>query len=460
MTNLTDSTQPHIHAASSIPPEPGGSEFPAMNKKNIVPVALFFLGLILAQGCTLDEGTQGDPTPALALQVEKEFSLVHLTWDTVNVTGFKEYIILQSTGDIPDDPTPTVTQDVVVLKRFDDRNITSFSTGNTLLSTSTCYKLYCSVGDRFMYSATVCSDQQATLLPGFLDRSHFEPGLPEAVMYDRLNSTLNTFNLETSTISGSVQESFLAFPALDMSTYQDLTFVYAIDQNNSVIRRYSYPQLELQNQIQYPEGIIGGVPQGPFLFVSVQNVQSSFQILNRNTFAKLDGKPGSTATRNIAVFDGDPVIALELTEGGITRYTINDLGKITSTSQFLGGVPQINIQVTCDANNTHYIGGRFSTLVNKEGEVITSLNLGANEFSLLSRLSADGTRAAVINQEAISFKLDIYDLTQLPSAPLLQSYDLPSANYSDIWIEDDVIHVVGTDFNTGSGRTFILKFPR
>jgi hypothetical protein len=95
----------------------------------------------------------------------------------VKVTGFKEYILLQSTAEIPNSPTPPVSQDVTVLTRINEVNTTSFSTTSTLMSPTSCFKLYCSVDDRFLYSGSVCINQSNVIIPGFFDRSDHEEGV-------------------------------------------------------------------------------------------------------------------------------------------------------------------------------------------------------------------------------------------------------------------------------------------
>ena len=47
-------------------------------------------------GCTLDEPAREPDQATLTLGFTQNKSLTNLTWNKVNITGFKEYILLQS----------------------------------------------------------------------------------------------------------------------------------------------------------------------------------------------------------------------------------------------------------------------------------------------------------------------------------------------------------------------------
>lgn len=409
--------------------------------------------------CTLDEGTPGSSEPALTLQVHNEFSLIKLEWEPVKVTGFKEYVLLQSTGEIPNSPTPPVNQDVTVLTRINEINTSSFATTNTLLSPTSCFKLYCSVDDRFLYSGSVCIHQSNIVLPGFYDRADHTEGLNEIAMFDRVNIRLSSVNDTTGVIENSIQEINISFPQIDLSTYGGSTRLFTYDLSAAQIRKYSFPEIGLQNQRYLGENILGGQAYGDFIFIMTNTFGSGFQVLNAQSLATIDSKQSLQGNRNLAIFEGNPLRVLEIGELGIVRYDINALGKVIQTDQFSTGVNQPSTQNTSDFNDHYFIGGRFSTIVNEEAEVVTSLVSGANTFTQLCRFSPDGSKAAIIVNNVNVVELQVFDISNLPAASKLQTYNLPNATYADLYYRDHAIHTVGVSFNSSSPQTFLLKFP-
>jgi len=421
-------------------------------------ITSLLIGMCCIQ-CTLDEGSPGTTDPALTLQVNPELSLIKLSWTPVKVSGFKEYVILQSSGDIPNSPTPTVDQEVTVLTRINMVNDTTFSTTNILFSPTSCYKLYCKVDDRFMYSSTVCIQQTMTVIPGFNDRADHAPGLEQIALFDRSNFKLTAFTDEDGTIYKSIPENNLSFPQLDLSTYQGTNRLFSFDLSFAQVRKYSFPDLTLLKQQFLGESILGGLAWNNFVFVVLQSTNSGFQVLNAETLGYIDTEPGLAGSRNIAVFEGDPIIVLEIGDVAINRYEVNSLGKVIHTDQFPANLFQPGTQNTCDINNEFYIGGRLSTIVNKDAEIITSLESGANVFSQMCRFSLDGTKAAVIVTDFNVVNLDLFDISNLPVATKLKTFSLPNATYADLYFKDNVIHVIGVNFNSSSPQTFFLKLP-
>ena len=416
------------------------------------------LGMSFVQ-CTLDEGNPGSNDPALTLQVHNDLSLITLEWTPVKVTGFKEYIILQSTTEIPNSPTPPISQDVTVLTRINEVNITSFSTTNTLFTPTTCYKLYCSVDDRFMYSGSVCINPTNTVIPGFFDRADHDAEIPQVAMFDRVNIKLVAFNSLTGLVENSIPESNMSFPQLDLSSYQGNSRLFCFDLSSPQIRRYTFPQLTLQNQKFLSESLIGGLAWKDFVFIMTQNGFAGFQILNGQTLSVIDSKAGLTGNRNLAIFDGDPLIVLEISESILNRYEINAVGKVVNSEQFIVGARQPGTQNTSDTNNEYYIGGRFATIINKNGESIFELAAGNNAFTQLCRLSPDGTEAAIIVNNINVVELQLWDISNLQIASKTQTFNLPNATYADLFYKDNAINVIGVSFNSSAQQTFLLKFP-
>jgi hypothetical protein len=431
-------------------------------KINYYPLLLLSLlmGTTCLQ-CTLDDGNPGSNAPALTLHVEQDLSLIKLSWDTVRVTGFKEYVLLQSSGIIPNSPTPPVTQDVAVLTRIKEINTTTFSTTVTPNSPTICFKLYCSVDDRFLYSESVCIPQSVTTISGFFDRAGHDDDQPEVAMFDRVNSKLAAFDDESGTLSNSIFENSLFFPQLDLTTRQGAGQLYAFDLSTPQIRKYSFPGLALQNQRTFTGSLFGGTVSGNLVFVSMQAFSGDFGfwVLNSQTLSTIDSKQGFSGSRNLAVFEGDTLVVLEIADAGIIRYQVNSVGKVIQSNQFVTGVSQPGTQNTCDVKGDFYVGGRLATIVNKDADVITSLEVGINSFVQLCRFSPDGTRVAVINNNNNEVDLDLFDITNLPAAVKLTTYVLPNATFPDLYFRDDVMNVLGVNFFSVSPTTFILKFP-
>lgn len=414
--------------------------------------------LILFGGCSLDTPADSPQAPALQLHVTQDQSLIHLQWSAVNVTGFEEYILLQSPSDIPNNPEPEVNQDVVVVERFDDVSVTSFSTVNTLFTPQTCYKLYTRVNDRFLYSPTVCVDNPVSIIPGFYDRVAYNEAGNDLVMFDRINSVFSVYDLDSEGMINSISENQLSFPLLDVVQQSGQPVVYAFDQNQGWVKKYNLPQLTLAAQKQLLNGLAGAEADGTFLYIGTQNIPSSFQVWDPSLNVK-DNRDGFIGFRQFASFPGDTTIVLEIWETGTRRYKINSMGKVLSYDDFLTGISQLSSQNTCDVNDQHYIGGRFSTIMDRNANIITSLNEDLNTFAFFSRFSEDNSKAIVLLQDQVDFMLEIHDISGLPATHLVQRYAMPAATYADVFINNNVIHLVGISFNSSNTQTFILKIP-
>jgi len=42
---------------------------------------------------------------------------------------------------------------------------------------------------------------------------------------------------------------------------------------------------------------------------------------------------------------------------------------------------------------------------------------------------------------------------------LLKTFSLPNATFADLYFKDNVINVIGVNFNSSSPQTFFLKLP-
>ncbi|HJW30075.1 MAG TPA: hypothetical protein VJ508_12625 [Saprospiraceae bacterium] len=422
----------------------------------------FFLFLLLAlalQQCTLNDEPGGSHDPALTLQATANLSLITLNWTPVKITGFKEYVILQSAKEIPNAPEPPVDQDVAVLTRINDVNVTTFSTTNTLFTPKSCYKLYCSADDRFLYSGTVCVDQVVTRFAGFFDKIDHDTDLDQLGMFDRLTDNLMVYDYKANSFSNSLQETNLNFPIINISGIPGDRYLFAYDQSFNTVRKYTFPGLGFINQKTIGEAIIGGKATGSFLYMLTQSGSSGFQVLNVNTLSTVDSRLGLSGSRNLAVFEGDTITVLEIGDPNLIVYKLKSNGKILTSETINAGISQPGLQNTCDQNANYFIGGRFATIINRKGEIVQSLISGNNAFTLMSRFSPDGSKVLTIVNENNAVNLQIFDITSLPAIPQLKSFPLPNVTYSDLFVDEDIIYVAGVDFNTGSAQTFILQFP-
>lgn len=418
---------------------------------------LCFFGFIT--GCSLNDPGNTNNEPPLKLHAEQNLSLITLSWDPVNVTGFKEYIILQSTVYIPNAPVPEVTTETTIVKRIDSREVHSASFSNTLFAPHLCFKLYTAVNDRFLYSSTVCIDQDFTLINGFNDRAGHLDGTDKVVMFDRVDARLSTFDYKMNIVSASVGEQSLSFPVIEVSSLNDVTNVIAYDQSPPRMRKYTFPDLNFLTSRDFTSIIYSVKSYRQFVFVSVDDFDKTFYVLNRSNFSTIDSRTSINGNRNIAIFNTDPVIVLEIGETVMARYTIDENGHVVTSEQINRGVSQISTQNTTANSDDYFIGGRFGNIIDHNGELVASVNSGVNAIVLFSRFSVDKNKVLSIVSNNVKVTLDINDISSLPNTTKVDSYELPVATYSDLIVEDHFAYVVGVTFATGQSQTFILKYP-
>ena len=158
-----------------------------------------------------------------------------------------------------------------------------------LFSPQICYKLYCAVDDRFLYSPTLCIEQDIDVVPGFYDRGCHVTGNDEAVMFDRVNNVLSTLNYKTGTITNSVTDIVLSFPSLEMSTWADETNVFGFDQSPAWLRKYNFPALTASNSKNFNQILWAANVHNQFVFVATDDFNNRFQVLNRSNLSLIHG---------------------------------------------------------------------------------------------------------------------------------------------------------------------------
>ncbi|MGB4847512.1 MAG: hypothetical protein WBP41_06305 [Saprospiraceae bacterium] len=430
-----------------------------IDPKGIKTAVILMWGLSFLSACHLEDPGISGSDPALTLHANQNLSLITLSWDPVHVTGFKEYIILQSTTDIPNGPTPVVNAETTVLKRIDNRDIHSLSVSNALFAERLCYKLYTSVNDRFLYSSTVCLAQDFALFNGFNDRAGHEEGLDKLVMFDRINTRLSVLDYKNEVLSSSVVDNSFSFPVIDVSTFEGTTNVFAYDQSPARMRKYKFPELSSLTYKDFGSVLYAARPHKQFIFASVDDFGKTFQVLNRSNFNMISSQSGMTGNRNIAIFEGDPLIVIEIGETSMMKYSINQTGNIIQSDPLSTGVSQISTENTTANSDEYFICGRAGSIVNRNGEIVESIVKGINSVSLINRFSPDKSKVVSIVNTNVQTTLTINDISALPVITNIQSFDLPQATYADVIVEDHIIYVIGVTFASGQSQTFILKYP-
>ncbi len=426
------------------------------------PKSISFLSalmLIISAGCTLNEPDQTNSLPALSLEYTTEYSLTHFSWDKVKVTGFKEYILLQSSEVIPDRPTPEINQDVTILKRIKDVDENSFSTSNLLIGEKTCYKLYCAVDDRFMYSPTICIDENYDSFEGFYDKAAHLRGLDEMIAYDRVNDIFSVVNYKTGIKTNSVSDMTFNFPSLEIYQWNNATHVVAFNQSAAWLGVYNFPSMTTIQKRSFSDVCWSARPYKQLIFVASQSAGANFQVLNKSTLLPIDSRNGTISSQNIAIFEGDPTVVLTLGQNGSKRYTVNSNGFILSEQAISGRLSQPDLQNTCAQGSELFIGGNGGDIINRAGENIASLAPGNGVFIAFARFSEDEQKVAYILNKNGAMFLEFADLSNLPAIIVERTIELPALTYSDLIADEDILYVVATTFNTNFAKTFILKFP-
>ncbi len=415
--------------------------------------------MICCLGCTLSDP---DPTvgdPALTLSYTQEYSLTHFTWDEVKVTDFKEYILLQSNEPIPDNPTPAISQGVTILKRIKEVDENFLLTSNLLIGAQTCYKLYCAVGDRFMYSPTICIDQNYVSFDGFNDKAAHLAGLDEMIAYDRVNDRFSVVNYKDGNVSNTVNDMTFNFPSLEIYRWNNTTQVLSFNQSPAWLGVYHFPAMTTIQKRSFNDVVWSARSSKQFVFMASQAFGSQFQVLNKTTLLPIDSRTGTEGSQNIAVFEGDPTVVLTLGQTGSKSYTVNSNGIILSEQSISGRIGQPDLQNNCAQGSELFIGGNGGDIINQAGENIASLASNNSTFVAMSRFSPDESKAVyIINRNGLIF-LEVADISNLPSITVERTIELPPLTYADLIPDEDIIHLVGTTFNSNFPETFILKYP-
>jgi hypothetical protein len=151
------------------------------------------------------------------------------------------------------------------------------------------------------------------------------------------------------------------------------------------------------------------------------------------------------------------VLTLGATES--IKYLINNEGKIVSEEFIPARIFQVDRQHNCADGSTLFIGGSNGNIINPTGENVASLNANVNKFIQLPRFTSDEKKAVYLISDNLEMRLEVVDLSNLPTITLLQSLVVPTITYADIIPDGDIIYLLGTSFNSSLPQTFILKYP-
>jgi len=244
-----------------------------------------------------------------------------------------------------------------------------------------------------------------------------------------------------------------------MSTWNGTTEIFGFDQSPAILRKFTYPSLKNTQNLNFNQVLWSAKPYQQFVFIASDDFGQGFNVLNRNNFSVLDNREGIPNNQNIAVFAGDPITVITFGVNQSRKYTIDSAGKILSEEAISSHLLQANLQSTCAQGNEVFIADVVGSIFNRNGDRLGALSSNQNVFIQMIRLSPDETKAIFITNENGIQRLNIADLSNLPVVTLLHSYDLPSLNYADIIPENEIIHVIGTTFNSSQPLTYILLYP-
>ncbi|MFZ1678635.1 MAG: hypothetical protein WAT91_15245, partial [Saprospiraceae bacterium] len=233
----------------------------------------------------------------------------------------------------------------------------------------------------------------------------------------------------------------------------------AYDQSPARMRKYKFPELSSLTYKDFGSVLYAARPHKQFIFASIDDFGKTFQVLNRSNFNMISSQSGMTGNRNIAIFEGDPLIVIEIGETSMMKYSINQTGNIIQSDPLSTGVSQISTENTTANSDEYFICGRAGSIVNRNGEIVESIVKGINSVSLINRFSPDKSKVVSIVNTNVQTTLTINDISALPVITNIQSFDLPQATYADVIVEDHIIYVIGVTFASGQSQTFILKYP-
>jgi len=423
--------------------------------------AIFVIISFSIIGCSLDTPVTSS-TPPLTLHVEQDHSSIILRWDAVKVTGFKEYILLQSIGDIPDSTSPVLNTMITILKRINDSSIDSFTFPNALLLPKRCFKLYTAVDDRFLYSSTVCLDLTFNAVDGAYTSAGHVSDTKQEILFDGDNDIFLTMKYETGEFTNLVGEAYISNPIFEISSFADSTHVFIYEQPaNSNLWKYKFPELTPLQSKNF-NGLVEAVSAfKQFVFIHVNQAQKHFQVLDRNTLNLIDSKNGNgnTGNWNIAVFDGNPLVVLEINKNTITQYQIDPAGKISQTITKSSEENSPGEQNTTAISDSCFVAGRFGAIITRNGKAIDFITNESTDIVMMNRFSPDKTRLISIITNITNTRLEIRDVSNLGMISIVKSFEIPDINYSDVIVEEDFIYLIGVIPSAEPPQTFILKYP-
>jgi hypothetical protein len=244
-----------------------------------------------------------------------------------------------------------------------------------------------------------------------------------------------------------------------MSTWENTTQVFGFDQSPAWLRKYNLPSLTAAQSKNYNHILWAVNVHQSFVFLAIEEPGRGFQVLNRQNLNLIDFATGLSGVQNIAVFQGDPLVVIAIGSGAARRYVLDELGRITSEEHIPAILHQPDLQGATAEGTTLFIGGGQGTIFNRQGAIIGGLTTSINAPLTMIRLSPDEKKTVYITNNFGIQSLEVADISNLPDVKKLKTFDLPFMNYADMFVADDIIYLIGTNFNGSQPQTFILKYP-
>jgi len=311
-----------------------------------------------------------------------------------------------------------------------------------------------------LYSSTICLDPDIDVFSGFYDRACHENGKTEMALFDRNVRNLSVFDYNTGVLSNTQSVLEMNLPSMELTTWANTTHLFAMEQSPGVLRKYAFPSLSLLTSRNFFQILWCTKTEGSFLFASTDESTRNFHVMHRNTLNDLDSETGISGNQCIAVFPGDTLTVLTLGQTQSKSYQVDASGHIVASASIPLTLNIFDLQNTCAQGDHYFICGREGIIVDRYGEVLGQLTESINTVVQLSRLNEDESQVVyLINRNGQIF-LEIADLTTLPQITVEHSYPLPQLTYSDIILDGGVIYVMGTQFLSFPGESFVLKYPR
>lgn len=301
-----------------------------MNLKQLTLLALVFTTLLL-HSCKEKETTAPSESGyAFNLSIDDEKTL---TWESINASNFRRYIIVRSLDSIPDDPLPPNFSQSTVRFFVEDQETTTFTDFDFPVLGDRHYKVYIELEDRFVLSPTVTVESFSKGLPFCYSHAGIIPGTNHMVFiaqggdvykYDFVTNEIllvRSLNLDNGTIRigdagngieifafGGFSTRLLILDPDDLSTREDKAFNNPIYDVTPSDKGFFFVALDKSF-----EGNLFSLRRSDLSIVSEAAEQSGF------------------VERKLAILESDPNKLYEMSSSKISVHDFDNNGIITSS---------------------------------------------------------------------------------------------------------------------------------